>query len=116
MKVRSAEELVQGITNQGAANGAKIQGKRQRAEEIVEEQNLGFEGEERVDVAQSRDLLTILNPQSMQGERAQRVAELKKLVDSGQYFANRDITKIAAAVASGLEEEVSALGILAGDE
>jgi anti-sigma28 factor (negative regulator of flagellin synthesis) len=65
--------------------------------------------DEAVQVRSSRSLAESISPEQIQTERNEKVAQLKALVQSGNYFKERDMGDIAKAVVRGLDEEVRIL-------
>jgi anti-sigma28 factor (negative regulator of flagellin synthesis) len=67
-----------------------------------------------VNVRSARLLGDRIDSDQIKAERAARVAELKALVQSGNY--KPDPRAVAAKVAAGLDEEVGLLRAVVGDE
>lgn len=60
--------------------------------------------EEKVNLALARAIKNELDPEGMAAERRQRVSELKKLVQSGQY--NPPASEVARAIANEISTEI----------
>lgn len=67
--------------------------------------------------ATSREVANAISTDQFKAERAQKLAELKSLVQSGNYFKSRNMEEIAASVYQGLHEQAGFLReSVAGEE
>ena len=116
MKVRSTDELIQGTTASQLLSKKRV--KKYREEVGLDQSEIQDEkkSDKTVDVSQTRELLSLINESAESSERAKKVSELAKLVQSGKYFSSRNINDIAVAVDTRLDESVSTFSLLLGDD
>jgi anti-sigma28 factor (negative regulator of flagellin synthesis) len=111
------DELIQGTSTTTSLLSTKKQKKNQSREDVAQSDGIDKEiSDKTVNVSQSRELLSLLTDSAESSERAKKVAEIAKLVQSGKYFSSRKITDIAAAVDRRLDESVSTFSLLLGDD
>lgn len=75
--------------------------------QTAQEGSLQNEVQSKVELSTAKQLQAILNPEAFAAERSARVAELKKLVDSGSYFKENPSSKIAEKVGQSLGFEIN---------
>ncbi|MCB0354702.1 MAG: flagellar biosynthesis anti-sigma factor FlgM [Bdellovibrionales bacterium] len=111
MKIRKAEpsEVVranaQGVSHSNAKDAQAAARKKAQSE---------YGSGDTVHLSLGRAIQSELNPELLLQERAERVAELKKLVNSGQY--HRSSEDVAAAVGQELLYEISSAPRFSDDE
>jgi anti-sigma28 factor (negative regulator of flagellin synthesis) len=59
-----------------------------------------------VNVKKSKSLYDQLNTDTMSLERAEKIAQIKKQVQSGEYFANRTVSDIASILEKRIGDEI----------
>lgn len=73
-----------------------------------------YDSGDKVQLSLGRAIQTELNPEVLLQERAERVAEIKKLIESGRY--NRSSEEIALAMSRELSYEISSAPRFSDDE
>jgi anti-sigma28 factor (negative regulator of flagellin synthesis) len=74
------------------------------------------QGTDAVNVQVSKSLLDHLSLDEMANERASKIAEIRKQVQSGEYFSSRSVTDIAQILERRMGEEIEITKIFTKDE
>jgi len=89
---------------------------KRKEEKNTEAEKSQSKGAEAVRVQVSNRLIVQISPEEILSERANRLEEIRKQVQSGEYFSSRSVTDIAEILQRRMGDEIELTKIFTKDE